>query len=143
MLGANGELIESQLSGHDIRIVRNPSWEQGMANSIAFGVSQIKKKFKQVIIVMGDQVYFKANVLHDLMQKRKASDSHIIVSRYLEGQGPPVLFDHRYTSDLLLLNGDDGAKSVIKANIGQVKYVKFLQGHLDIDTEEDLHLLNI
>ncbi len=142
-LGANGMEIEKLLDLSNCIVLHNPDWERGLGNTIAFGVSQIKREYREIILVLGDQVYFTQNNLMDLMKKRKVSDADIIVSRYQDGQGPPVLFDVSLRTKLEALEGDNGAKSIIKSGNYKIDFVDFHLGNLDVDSREDLHLLNL
>ena len=55
--------------------------------------------------------------------------------------GPPALFHKKYFRELAKLNGDVGAKNIIRQNINDVATVSFPEGKIDIDTQEDYDAL--
>jgi molybdenum cofactor cytidylyltransferase len=61
----------------------------------------------------------------------------IIACSYAETFGPPVLFHKTLFPELLKLNGDVGARSVIQQHAEAVEVIPFPEGALDVDTEAD------
>ncbi|HZZ74876.1 MAG TPA: nucleotidyltransferase family protein, partial [Puia sp.] len=57
--------------------------------------------------------------------------------------GTPVLFGKNYFEWLKSLNGNEGAKKIVKLNMPDVCSVEFEKGNIDIDTKEDYeHLIS-
>jgi molybdenum cofactor cytidylyltransferase len=77
--------------------------------------------------------------LRDLFRK---SLKPIIASRYLEIIGVPALFDHSLFPELLKIKDTQGAKAVIENHLSLVETIHWVEGRLDIDTPEDLNLIN-
>ena len=60
-----------------------------------------------------------------------------MASSYSNTLGVPALFDRSYFEELLRLNDESGAKSIILANRERVAELPFPEGKIDIDTVED------
>jgi len=138
VLGANSTQIIPTLTPSSCVIINN-NWKKGMGASIALAIKELYTyKYDGVVILLSDQIYFEHVNITNLIEAKKNSSKGIIVSKYKEGQGPPVFFDKKYFNELTKLNDDNGAKSIIKSNIIDVSYVDFENGHIDIDTPEDV-----
>lgn len=120
----------------------NPNWDKGMGNTIAFGVNQIKGfKYQALILTVCDQPYLEETHFERLISfYENESKENIIVSKYKAGNGPPSLFSAQHFDQLGSLEGDLGAKSVVKNNLENVGFIDFKRGNIDIDQEEDLSL---
>ncbi len=138
ILGANHKAILQKTDISNCQIHINPNWQNGMSNSIAFGIKQIEKNIEGVIITMADQPFLEKEHLKQLIQKKS---SGIVLSKYKEGKGPPTYFSKDYFEELSNLSGDDGAKAVIKKHKSIVQFVPFPKGNIDIDRKEDLKFL--
>jgi molybdenum cofactor cytidylyltransferase len=143
VLGANAEIITDRHLLSEVNVLINDNWKSGMAGSIVLGMQHImaQKRYMQVIIMLADQPFLKAEHLQAMFGIYKNGNAEIVVSRYQNGFGPPSLFSEPYFDALLKLEGDLGAKNIIRENIDAVAFSDFPNGHLDIDTEEDLNIL--
>jgi molybdenum cofactor cytidylyltransferase len=143
VLGANKELIEPHLNTNYIKdIFYNPNWSDGMGSSIACGVANLQNQnYDGVIVLLGDQPFFKADLLHQLIRQQKNTKARIIVSKYQKGMGPPTYFDASLFLELAELNDDVGAKPIIQRYWNEMKTIDFEKGHIDIDSTEDLKWL--
>ncbi len=69
------------------------------------------------------------------------SGKRIVASSYAGTLGTPVLFDKEYFNQLKSLDGNQGAKNIVKMNMSDVCPVEFEKGSIDIDTKEDYEKL--
>ncbi len=139
VLGANAELILSEIQLTDYQIIINKNWTRGMGVSIAQGMKTIIKEndYTGVIISVADQPFFTANILKKI-RENILDEKMIIKSKYEEGSGPPVYFSQHFFGEMTKLSGDDGAKPLVKKYKNLVVSIDFPKGNIDIDTEEDL-----
>jgi len=124
----------------------NEDAASGLSSSIRKGIETIKEKLPEaeaVIIMPCDQPFLTTAILDKLISKFESTDKGIIAARYAETFGTPALFHHRYFDQLLQLQGDVGAKSIMKAHTSDMAYVDFPQGGIDIDTPDDLKNMGI
>jgi CTP:molybdopterin cytidylyltransferase MocA len=66
----------------------------------------------------------------------------IAAARYNGGLGVPAVFSSMFFPHLLAVNEDHGARRILERNAEQVAPVDFPEGGLDLDTPEDLKLVN-
>jgi molybdenum cofactor cytidylyltransferase len=143
VLGANRELIEPKLNHSTLKdIFYNSNWADGMGTSIACGISNIKdKNYDGVIVLLADQPFFTSNLLIQIIEHQINTLAKIIVSKYRKGMGPPTFFDKSLFEKLSKLKDDIGAKPIIKQYFNEIETVDFEKGNLDIDTVHDLKWL--
>ena len=140
VLGSGKETIEKELDRTQIFILENRNWESGMASSISCGISNLQTiapNSEAAILMVCDQPFVSAALLNDLMNKHKESGKAIIASSYEYTLGTPALFHKSLFSELSALEGESGAKSLIKKYHLQTASISFDQGSIDIDTREN------
>lgn len=144
VLGANESAIRQEISDQLVHVVYNPDWPEGMASSIRLGVAEMIKMqplLTSVILMLCDQPFVDPLLIYQLTEKRVESDHSIIACSYRGTLGVPVLFDASYFPQLLMLQGKEGAKKLIKAFPNDVATVSFPLGAIDIDTLDDYEVL--
>jgi len=142
VLGANAEQIIPTLDSNS-SIVINEDWKLGMGKSIAVALEAIiDLEYDGVVVLLSDQIYLGSLCIDNLIKVRKTQSKGIVLSKYKNGSGPPSFFDKKYFKDLLLLDDDNGAKSIVKNNFHDVAFVAFENGDVDIDTPEDLRYID-
>ena len=140
VLGSGKDAIRQELKQTQILILENSSWESGMASSISCGINHLQiiaPESKAVILMVCDQPFVSAQLLNDLINKHKYSKQSIVASSYADTLGTPALFHKSLFVELLALQGESGAKSLIKKYNQQTAFVCFDQGSIDIDTREN------
>ncbi len=129
---------------------------QGMSASLAWGVQQIQQDWSWVGIVLADMPFVTEDSLHRLVEQIKYHE--IVIPRFESHDavrpslplylpvsaefswGHPVLISQSYFKQLLLCDGDCGARSWLRKNTALVHecVTKDLGVLLDIDTREKL-----
>ncbi len=138
--GYDEPAIRKALEGQKVHFVSNPGWELGLAGTLRAGISALPDAVDGALIMLGDMPLVKASTLQALKTSFIAGGGERIVYPTCEGQqGNPVLFPARFFDDLLNLQGDRGAKELLKKHAADtvavpVKSREVLQ---DCDSEED------
>lgn len=144
VLGANENIIQPKLmelyqeNKYKLKIMVNSDWNEGIGNSISFGVKQLFDTSDAILILLCDQPFVDFLLLQKMMQYFANTKYSIIACKYANQLGVPILFDKKYFSELMSLNGDIGAKVLLKKHIESIMSIDFPDGIYDIDTQEDL-----
>lgn len=144
VLGANESAIRQEISDQLVHVVYNPDWQEGMASSIRLGAAEMIRMqplLTSLILMLCDQPFVDPLLIYQLTEKRVESDHGIVACSYRGTLGVPVLFDASYFPQLLMLQGKEGAKKLIKAFPNDVATVAFPLGAIDIDTLDDYEVL--
>ena len=136
VLGANADRIMPIANANTIY---NNDWKEGMASSIRLAVRAITKdaSVSTIIIMLCDQPFVSAELLNSMIKTQRQTGKSIVACTYNGTTGAPVLFTKAWFTELLLLQGQEGAKKIIKAHPGHVATIAFKQGGTDIDTQAD------
>lgn len=141
VLGANRDLIRTEIEKMPITVIDNPKWKEGMSSSIKMGLIgayMTTKAIEAAIFLTVDMPYITKEIIEKLIQK--ASENHdiqIVACKY-DGQiGIPVLFKRTLFNELLDLTGEQGAKKVIINHLDKTQTVDFPAGKFDLDTMID------
>ena len=144
VLGAYAEQIKPQIDKFPIQIVENPHWQTGMSSSIRAGITAIKEsnsKLDAVIIALADQPLINSAVFNQLIQSYQQTENIIIASAYDDIVGVPALFNQSLFSELMQLQGDKGAKYLMRKYQNEVLTIKIPEAGIDIDTPDDYEKL--
>lgn len=123
-------------------IVTNPSWASGQASSVRAAVDLATDRGAEHLAVgLADQ----PSVTTEAWMAVRLADPtcRIVVTDYPTGRGPhPVRFDRSLFETLRDLDGDDGARQLLRDRAEWVCAVQCVGSGTDIDTLEDLHRWN-
>jgi molybdenum cofactor cytidylyltransferase len=144
VLGANAPLLKEEVSNLKAQIIFNPDWEEGIASSIRCGVHALLKSspnIDNVILMVCDQPFVTASLIKDLIAMRMQTSKGIIACAYKDTLGTPALFNKKYSGELQALQGEEGAKKLIKKFSEDVSPLPFPKGFIDVDTAEEYEKL--
>src|ERR1700754_68094 len=113
VLGANSSEI-TPIAG--TITLYNQDWAEGMASSIRRAIVEVNNDLSvdKVIIMLCDQPFVSATLLNAMIDKQSETGKPIVACTYNHTIGVPVLFKRDFFSELLLLQGDEGAKKILK-----------------------------
>ena len=142
--GDNADRISDSIEKNKVEIVFNKDWKKGMASGIVAGVSRtitLNSDIDKIIIAVCDQPFITSELFKQLFRTQSKSEKGIVACAYADTIGTPVLFTQKYFEHLLNLQGDEGAKKLLKIYNQDVATVDFPKGYIDIDTEADYQQL--
>jgi molybdenum cofactor cytidylyltransferase len=137
VLGSQAERIKLEVDALALHTVENQQWAEGMGTSIPAGMTAltaINQDLEAVVIVLCDQPFVSYHLLNQLVESYRATQSPIIASAYANILGVPALFDRSLFTELMTMNANVGAKSLIKQHAEKVFQVPFPKGAIDLDT---------
>ncbi|MBX2904736.1 MAG: nucleotidyltransferase family protein [Taibaiella sp.] len=140
VLGAHAEEVMPIANVSDVHVVVNNDWREGMASSIRCGLQNllmILPEAEAVLILLCDQPYVTTKLLGECLHAAEATEKSIVACAYGNVTGVPALFKKEMFDELMLLEGDVGARRVIQRNAEHVILVPFTAGAVDIDTPDD------
>ena len=144
VLGAYKEQVKPQIDKLPIEIIENSDWETGMSSSIRAGINAINQSnsnLDSVIIALADQPLISEAVFNQLIKEYRDTNNKIIAAAYDDIVGVPALFDKNFFSELMDIEGDRGAKALIRKYRDEVLTVPVAEAAIDIDTPDDYQKL--
>lgn len=145
VLVAQDEKVLKTGNSRGVKVINNERAELGQSQSIKLGIMNSREADGYAFFT-GDQPLINIETIKYLMESFYKSKNSIIVPRYNEKRGTPVIFPREFKSELLSLEGDMGGKQIISEHMDVVNFIE-VSSELylfDIDTEEDYKkLINI
>lgn len=137
--GADAASVRAALSGLDCRIIAASDWAEGMAASLRAGVAALAPNAPGVCVFLGDMPLVPVELSGALAEAAQAA-GYAARPRHGGRPGHPVAFTRAAFGDLLALEGDEGAATLLKARPEAVAYCETADSGalLDIDTPADL-----
>ncbi len=123
-------------------IAVNKKPKMGLGHSIAVGV-QVALQFKPdaVLLVMGDMPFVEEWLLRDLVSGLGVGGAEVVHAGASDGVRPPTAFGAVCFGALAKLDGDDGARQVVKSGAFKVTAIAApLPLLVDVDTKNDIEI---
>lgn len=140
VVGAEVDRVRASLDGLPVELVVNEAWREGVASSIRAAIDAIERRERPVetlVLMLCDQPGVSGDVLRRLLEAYRMTRAPVVASRYPEGPGVPALFHAELFPALKTLDGDVGARQLIRHLDRDVVTIPFAMPD-DIDTVCDL-----
>jgi molybdenum cofactor cytidylyltransferase len=140
ILGAYAEEINENIDTGEFKVIINEQWEEGIASSIREGVRsswEINPNLENILFLLSDQPFVTSALIKELLDTHKKEGKTITGCRYDKTVGVPVIFNKNMFQELCHLNGDRGAKVLIRKYPDKVAAVSFDLGSVDVDEPDD------
>lgn len=137
VLGANKEKILQELDQHSTDLCIFEGWEKGMGASLSASIRFLKGKgisTEAYLFLVCDQPYLTKEYIN-LLVKSWRKHKTIIASTYKSKPSVPAVIPSDYEAQLIRLQGDKGARDILRQNEGRL--LNFEAGAHDLDTQED------
>ncbi len=141
VIGNEAARARAGLAGRKVRIVENKDFAQGLATSLRAGLAAVPADCDAVVVLLGDMPQVKAAHVDRLVAAfAPHEDRAICVATRTGKRGNPVLWARRYFDEMMALDGDQGARSLIRRHEDKVCEVEMDDDGIlvDLDTPEAL-----
>lgn len=97
------------------------------------GLEAVGPDARAAVVLLGDQPGLEAGAIRAVVEEYERSGSKVVQAHYRGRPGHPVLFDRATWEELKAIEGDKGARDVLK------KHPEWIQAaELDLDLPPDL-----
>ncbi|TWI58153.1 molybdenum cofactor cytidylyltransferase [Halalkalibacter nanhaiisediminis] len=140
VINAKVEGLLQEVQNHRVdHFVLHEESHLGMASSIKKGLAKIPDYVAGVMFLLGDQPGMTSGEINRVLAGYKEKKNvPILQATYLGKPGHPVLFDRTIMPLLYEIEGDIGAKNILRQYKEKMKYIEMEKEPIpDIDTIED------
>jgi molybdenum cofactor cytidylyltransferase len=133
--------VRAALAGLDLTFVANPDFAQGLSTSLKAGIRATPNGCPGALVLLGDMPRIAPRHLDAMIAAFMAEPAPAIVVPVHQGRrGNPVLWPATLFSEMLTLDGDTGARSLLVRHARQLREVDLGTDaiFMDIDTPEAL-----
>lgn len=137
VLGAARDRIEP-LVARPARVVEHAGWRDGLGSSIARGMREIRSEtaYHGVLIALADQVRLTGRDFNDLLAP--FDGERIVAALYTGRPGVPAIFPRALFARLEQLDGDRGARKILRQPGAEIVTVALPLAEYDIDRPGDI-----
>ena len=122
-------------------VVVNDHADEGIASSIRCAVTACSDR-PAIMIALGDEPRIDRALIARVMDLWADTAAPVVMPRYGTIPGHPVLFDRSVFADLLTLEGDNGARDIVRRLGSAVRFIDVDHAPpIDVDRPEDLRSL--
>jgi molybdenum cofactor cytidylyltransferase len=146
VIGCEAESIQQKITIQDTRFrwSVNPDFRSGQSTSLQMGLQSLEDDVEGVMVFLGDQPYISAGTVGLIFEEglsilRKKAGSFVVQPTFQDMPAHPVFFVRPLRSVFFELQGDEGAKSILK-KLGERVLIPVPDKDviMDIDTPEDI-----
>jgi molybdenum cofactor cytidylyltransferase len=137
------QALGNRTSHERLQVVINQHYLEGQSRSVQAGLSKIRQSFPAVMFLLGDQPMLNAATINRMLDRFQYSGKDICVPVYEGRRGNPTIFNRILYDQLMGIEGDIGARELIRDNPGRVLYVELDDPlcFFDIDSQKDFESL--
>ena len=141
VVGAHRERVQTAIPRDSrIAVVENPRYARGQLSSLQVGLGAIAAVANGALVHLGDHPMVRAATFRAIVDTYDRMGKPIVIARYKDRRGHPLIFDRTIFSELLSAPEDEGARHVVNADASRVAYVDLDDPgiNLDLDNPDDL-----
>lgn len=136
--GHDAQAVSEAIRGFDVTLVHAQDYAQGLSRSLVQGLAAVPSSVDGVVVCLGDMPLVRSAHIDRLIN---AFEPGVICVAEFGGQrGNPVLLDRRYFDEMKNIEGDSGARHLIRRFDAYVRGVAMddCAPLIDVDRREDL-----
>ncbi|MEL7303811.1 MAG: nucleotidyltransferase family protein [Pseudomonadota bacterium] len=140
----NASDVRRAIESYVTRFVENADADTGLSTSVRLGVGALAQATRGVLIAQGDMPDLSADLVRRLVAAFDETPGTAIVAPSPRDRpdviGTPVIWPRRYFDELLELQGDTGARAILKREHANIQTIPIddLAELADIDTPDQL-----
>ena len=135
--GAVEQEVRQALAGLKVEWAHHQEWSRGMGQSIARGIEAMPERVRGAMLLLCDQWRVDQDDLGKLLDAWAAEPQKAVVAAWDGCSGPPVIFPRALFQRLIRLQGDRGARQLLKRYAGGLVRVPVANAAFDLDRPGD------
>ena len=139
VLGHNAAELRQKITDLPVDLVINPEYKRGQLTSLLAAIHNIEadkdaERVDGILVQLVDHPYINADLVDLMIERFYETKKLIVVPRYQNRRGHPVIFSRALFGELLAAPLDQGAKAVVHAHRDDT---------LEIDTNDEGAIIDI
>lgn len=143
VLGSSASLLARELAGMPVRLVVNRRWREGMAGSLRAGIAALPTSAQAVLVTLADQYAVGPDDLARLAAQWVRKPRAAAAALTEAGPGAPAVLPRSDFWRVMSLQGDRGARSLLREPGAEVATVEMPTAAFDLDDRRDLQHFRI
>ncbi len=136
------DIAEAVQIGPGTRTVVNEDYAQGQATSLRAGLGAAGENSDAAVVILGDQPAINGLMVRTVVETYLGTGAKVVQAAFSGKPNHPTLFDRELWPELQAIEGDQGAREVLRKHPEWVVRVEFGgEPPSDLDTWEDYERL--
>jgi len=137
------QALEARILHERLQVVVNHRYLEGQSRSLQAGLLKIRQAFPAVMFLLGDQPMLNSKTIDHMLDRFRYSGKDICVPICKGKKGNPTIFNRVLYDQLMAIEGDIGARDIIRAHPERVLYIDLDDPlcFFDIDSPKDFENL--
>jgi molybdenum cofactor cytidylyltransferase len=140
--GHEAGAVEAALADLPVRLVRNPSYEQGQMTTVRAALTALKAPCEGVMVCLGDQPALTSSdieLIADAFFASSGTGGDVLVPTFRGARGNPIVLARASLDAILARGGNFGCRQFVAKNADVVRTFEMLNDHVlvDVDRPED------
>jgi molybdenum cofactor cytidylyltransferase len=138
VIGYQADAIRAALGNRGVRYCFNRRYEEGQSTSLVAALNATPPTTDAVVVLLSDQPTIRSETIDRVLAQRWSSRSPIVMASYGSVLSHPILFGSELFGEIRAVEGDRGARDVIRRHKNEVATVDGGANAppADVDTEE-------
>lgn len=111
--GQGRERAHAALAGRAVRLVHNAGYATGMAGSLKIGIDALPEACEGALVLLGDMPLVRSRTLDEMIAAFARERPDAVVPCLSRRRGNPALIGRSLFAQIMLLEGDAGARAVL------------------------------
>ena len=142
VLGHQHKVVKKMIKKNQKNIfIFNRNYKKGMASSIKTGLKKISESDKGFLVVQSDMPFIKSSDINKICNSIKSKKFLVYALKFRNRIGNPIGFDISIVKKFKKMDGDVGAKFMVKRLKKETKFIKVLTKRVfkDLDLRKDFN----
>jgi molybdenum cofactor cytidylyltransferase len=137
------QALDTRTTHERLQVVINHRYLEGQSRSLQAGLLKIRQAFSSVMFLLGDQPMLDSNTIDHMLASFRHSGKDICVPVCKGKMGNPTIFNRALYDQLMAIEGDIGARDIIRTNPERVFKLELDDPlcFFDIDSQKDFENL--
>ncbi|MBW2491461.1 MAG: nucleotidyltransferase family protein [Deltaproteobacteria bacterium] len=137
------QALDTRITHERLQVVINHRYLEGQSRSLQAGLLKIRQAFSSVMFLLGDQPMLDSNTIDHMLASFQHSGKDICVPVCKGKRGNPTIFNRALYDQLMAIEGDIGARDIIRTNPERVFKLEIDDPlcFFDIDSQKDFENL--
>lgn len=138
------QALAHRIADPRLSVLENTDYRQGLSTSLHLGLKSVQHSYPSVMFLLADQPLLRPQGIDFLLENFWASEMNICVPVCQGRGGNPTIFSRSFYGSILDIQGDAGARRIIRNNPDHVLNLETDDPSFffDIDTPADLKKLH-
>jgi len=130
--------LRAEAMNEGITFIHNMKHKEGMLGSLQLGINHVNDSSADAaLVLLTDQPLIPLRHYQSMISTMVEHEAQLVATSYNEIIGVPAIYTRQYFQEIMALENNRSAKSVLKQHRDELIAIKCTEAGIDVDTDED------